>query len=79
MRVLGSAGALLAVVAVLAGCGEGSTSPPGLGAPVPSSPVRSGGPVRPTADPLPASDGLTVRYLDRDGQIKTLRVEDFPR
>jgi hypothetical protein len=25
------------------------------------------------------SDGLTVRYQDRDGSVKTLRVEDFRR
>jgi hypothetical protein len=23
--------------------------------------------------------GLTIRYLDADGKIKTVRVEDFPR
>jgi hypothetical protein len=26
-----------------------------------------------------ASGGLTIRYLDSDGKIKTVRVEDFAR
>lgn len=38
----------------------------------------------PSANPLPttahtAAGGLTIRYLDSDGTIKTVRVEDFVR
>jgi hypothetical protein len=29
------------------------------------------------AEAPPASGGLTIRYLDSDGKIKTVRVEDF--
>lgn len=55
-------------------------------------PVPAGSPPAPTqtTQPTPASapvtlpsatgagsDGLTVRYLDPDGTVKTVRVEDF--
>jgi hypothetical protein len=58
----------------LAGCGEPV-------APTPSAP--SGSPtgsstVAPVASGT-GSDGLTVRYLSKDGTIRTVRVEDFPR
>jgi hypothetical protein len=55
----------------------------------PAEPVPSSPPASPSASPSPSglapsvsgtgSDGLTVRYLDADGGVKTVRVEDFPR
>jgi hypothetical protein len=86
VRILLLLGAL-AAGAVVAGCGHGTTSAP---APTttpaaPASGASSGGgsPAGPTALPVQdvaaGSDGLTVRYADRDGSVKTLRVEDFRR
>ena len=70
----------LAVTACTA-VGEQATAP----TPAPSSAPTA----TPTAAPAPdgrpvvtgglGSDGLTVRYQDRDGSTKTLRVEDFRR
>jgi hypothetical protein len=73
--------------AIMAGCsddaGRASQPTPSASEPVPTasgSPQSSG----PSAKPLPttapiASGGLTIRYLDSDGKIKTVRVEDFAR
>ena len=47
-----------------------------------------GGPASPPPAPAPSvgvsiapagSEGLTVRYLDAHGKIRSLEVEDFPR
>ena len=83
MKILRVVGALLAVGVAAAGCGYVAASRP---APA-TTPAASGT----TPDPVPAptalprqdlaagSDGLTVRYADRDGSVKTLRVGDFRR
>ncbi len=60
-------GALAVILVFAAGCGR--TDPvPETPSPAPASPVASAG-----------VGGLDVRYLDENGQIKTLRVEEFPR
>ena len=72
----------LPAVAVLAlalgGCADPATPVPAPSSaassptsPTPSSPLsRTGG--------ITGSDGLTVRYLDHDGSVKTVPVEAFP-
>ena len=79
----------LAVGAAVAGCGYLAASPSAPATtPAPTTPgTTSGGTgntpgtptVLPRQDVVAGSDGLTVRYADRDGSLKTLRVEDFPR
>jgi len=69
MKLLRTAGALL--LAGLAAACTASPEPTATPTPAPDPrPVVTGG---------LGSDGLTVRYQDRDGSIKTLRVEDFRR
>ena len=77
---------LLAMGAIMAGCGDAGqaskpTPSPSVPGPRASGSAQSSGP---SAKPLPAtapaaSGGLTIRYLDSDGKIKTVRVEDFAR
>jgi len=57
----------------LGGCdrSEPASPPP---APTPAPSTGSVAPVSPVG-----SEGLTVRYLDADGKIRTLDVENFPR
>jgi len=72
--------------AIMTGCsddaGKAFQPTPSPSAPVPASGSKpSSGP---SAKHLPseapaASGGLTIRYLDSDGKIKTVRVEDFAR
>jgi hypothetical protein len=68
---------LTAVIALgaLAGCDRVSSADP---APTPTAST--------TAAPLPEppstagrADGLSIRYLDRDGTVQTLEPKDFPR
>jgi hypothetical protein len=77
------AGALLALGALVAACSNdrepgaestgaettpsASEKPTGSGTPSALPPTALSG----------AAGGLTIRYLDTDGKIKTLRVEDF--
>lgn len=83
MKLLRTAGALLLAGLAAAACTAGGEQAAG------PTPVPRVSP-EPTATPTPAegrpvvtgglgSDGLTVRYQDRDGSLKTLRVEDFRR
>ena len=69
MRLLRTVALLLAAGLGTAGCdaAAGTTPTP---APSPTPDLT-----RPTLDA--GSDGLTVRYRDGDGHLKTLRVEDF--
>lgn len=60
--------AALALTAVLAGCADVGLTPVAPPTPAPTVPSVSLG-----------GEGLDVRYLDQDGTIKTLRVEEFPR
>jgi hypothetical protein len=85
MKLLRTAGALLLAGVAATACPAGDER-----APVPEpTPDASTSPEAPSATP-PAdrrpvvtgglgTDGLTVRYQDRDGSTKTLRVEDFRR
>ncbi len=57
----------------LAGCADHDAVSP-VPVPVPTS----------TGTPLPQVDrsyatGMDIQYLDDDGQLRTLKVEDFPR
>lgn len=72
MRSLRLAVVALAAAAALVGCADKSATPE-----VPPTPSSS-----PSALPTPVplgAEGMDVRYLDEDGQTRTLRVEDFPR
>ena len=61
-------GAILLLLGVT-GCDQGGpASPPPAPAPTVGVSVAPAG-----------SEGLTVRYLDADGKIQSLNVEDFPR
>src|SRR5215212_5274060 len=80
-------GFLLAMGAIMTGCsddaGRASQPPPSSsvsGPTAPASTPSSGPSAKPpsTAAPI-ASGGLTIRFLDSDGNIKTVRVEDFVR
>jgi hypothetical protein len=76
-------GILLAAGVIMTGCSDDSqperptSDPP---PPVPSTPSSTATPSRaPWRSTAPAgTSGMTVRYLDSDGKIKTVRVEDFP-
>jgi hypothetical protein len=85
------AGVLLALGALVAACSDdrergadttpaASDHPIGSGSPS-TPPTASGNPS--TEPPLAVTGGgtggLTIRYLDADGKIKTVRVENFPR
>ncbi|SDR83229.1 hypothetical protein SAMN04488543_0578 [Friedmanniella luteola] len=88
MKLLRTAGALLLAALTVTACTAGGGS---SAAPVPTPAPRATASPDPapstpaTPEPRPlatgglGTDGLTVRYQDRDGSIKTLRVEDFPR
>jgi hypothetical protein len=82
MRLLRVAGAVLAVGLAVAGCGDKAASSP---APARTPTATTSGTPSPGATPIApqavgaGSDGLTVRYTDGEGPVKTLRVEDFPR
>jgi hypothetical protein len=73
--------------AIMTGCSDDAgqasqpTPSPSVPGPTASGSTQDSGP---SAEPLPAtapaaSGGLTIRYLDSDGKIKTVRVEDFER
>jgi hypothetical protein len=73
--------------AIMTGCSDdaGQASQPASSPSVPghtsAGSTQSSGP---STEPLPstaptASGGLTIRYLDSDGKIKTVPVEDFRR
>jgi hypothetical protein len=66
--------AVAVLVLTLGGCGDPA-------APAPSEPPTPTAPASTLRTPSGStgSDGLTVRYLDHDGTVKTVRVEDFPR
>ena len=75
MKYLAGALALAAAAAVAIGlAGDRSTvaQPAAPQDPAPTNPS-------PSADVAYGTDGLTVRYLDADGSIKTVPVEDFRR
>jgi len=77
-------GVLLAAGVIMTGCGDDSHAEPPTSdppSPVPSTPSSTATP-RPapwrSAAPEEGTGGMTIRYLDSDGKIKTVRVEDFP-
>ena len=86
MKLVVLAGIVLAVGVLAAGCGE--PTPESTTAPVPATTPTLGSPSPTPSGPggsglagsgTAGSDGLTVRYRDPDGGLKTVRVEDFPR
>lgn len=79
MKLLVLAGLALAVAVVAAGCSNPSSAPGPTGTPSSTAPSP-----RPSDAPAAVvgsagSDGLTVRYRDPEGGLKTVRVEDFHR
>ena len=88
MKLLRTVGALLVAGLAATGCtsgGEAAADPvpePSTNASTEASPAASPS-AKPDQRPVVVgglgSDGLTVRYQDRDGSVKTLRVEDFRR
>ncbi len=71
--------AMLTVLAGAVGCGAATESSPDPT--VTSSATFSASSASPSGLPTAqtaGSDGLTVRYRDDAGAIKTVRVEDFP-
>lgn len=91
MKLMVLAGLALAAAVVAAGCSRPVTSPTPTA--TPSSAAATPRPAAtPTAPPSPTtsagldgtigtagSDGLTVRYRDPEGGLKSVRVEDFRR
>ena len=84
MELLRTAGALLLVGLAATACTAGgepaaapTPAPSASASPEPSTTPSPQG--RPVVTGSAGSDGLTVRYQDRDGTTKTLRVEDFRR
>ena len=80
MRAVRIAGALLALGALVAACSD-DREPGAEPTPAGSDPTASPSPSIPTTPTVTdaGTGGLTIRYLDADGKIKTVRVEDFPR
>ena len=84
MKLLRTAGAVLLAGLAATACSAGGEP---ADAPVPAPTPSTSATPTPTAAPggrivvtgSAGSDGLTVRYQDRDGSVKTLRVEDFRR
>jgi hypothetical protein len=81
MRAVRIASSLLALGALVAAC-SGDREPGAETTPTASDgPTASASPsIPPTSTVTDAgTGGLTIRYLDAEGKIKTVRVEDFPR
>jgi hypothetical protein len=75
------AGVLLALGAVVTACSD-ERGPGAEATPTASDePTASASPSTPPTSAVTdaGTGGLTIRYLDADGKIKTVRVEDFPR
>ena len=88
MKLMVLAGLAVAVAVVAAGCSKPLTSPAPSGTPssAAATPRPSATPTAPTAPTAldgtigtAGSDGLTVRYRDPEGGLKSVRVEDFRR
>jgi ABC-type glycerol-3-phosphate transport system substrate-binding protein len=81
MRVVRIAGVLLALGALVAACSDDREPAANTTPAASAKPTASSTPSTPTTATVTdaGTGGLTVRYLDVDGKIKTLRVEDFPR
>jgi hypothetical protein len=75
------AGTLLALGALVAACSD-DREPRAETTPTASDhPTASASPSTPSTATVTdtGTGGLTIRYLDADGKIKTVRVEDFLR
>jgi hypothetical protein len=87
VELLRTAGALLLAGLAATACTAGDepsadpTPAPGPSTSASPAPMATPSPVdgRPVVTGGAGPDGLTVRYQDRDGSTKTLRVEDFRR
>jgi hypothetical protein len=86
MGFAGIAGVLLVLAVTVSGCSDDTkpaaepTSTASTRAPAAPTPAKLDPPARSvrTAD-LEGPGGMTIRYLDSDGKIKIIRVEDLPR
>ena len=74
MRALGWTLTAVIALGALAGCDRASSADPDptptvsiAAAPLPEPPSTAG-----------QADGLSIRYLDRDGTVRTLEPKDFP-
>lgn len=83
MKLMVLAGLALAAAVVAAGCSRPLTTPAPTGTPSSATSTPSATPTPPTAVDgtigTAGSDGLTVRYRDPEGGLKSVRVEDFRR
>jgi PBP1b-binding outer membrane lipoprotein LpoB len=83
MKVVRIAGMLLALGVVVTGCTE-NHQPAAETTPTAAQPSSTTSPsgtpstqkISPRVTPG-ETGGLTIRYLDKDGTIKTVRIEDF--
>ena len=85
MRFAGIAGVLLVLAVIMSGCSDHTEpaaepmSTASTRAPASSPTAKSDPDARPRTAELDGPGGMTIRYLDSDGKIKTIRVEDLPR
>jgi len=90
MQVVGLTVVAALLVGAVTGCTAGggadpdapeSAATPSVSASAPTAPTTTQS--RPAKAPLKVSgvrpQGLDVRYLDADGKVRVLKVEDFPR
>jgi hypothetical protein len=82
MRATVTASVVLVLGAIMSGC-NGDSKPaaqPTSVSPSPPPPADRAPSAKPVRPPTVAEPGgMTIRYLDTDGKIKTIRVEDFRR
>ena len=77
----GMAGVLLAAGVIMTGCSDDSSPAGAADVALRRRPHgrRLHHPRRCATAAPAGTGGMTIRYLDSDGKIKTVRVEDFPR
>jgi hypothetical protein len=85
MRAAGIASVVLGLGAIMSGCTDGpeQVTEPTSAVTTPAPTTSPSAERSRLANPLGTTDlagpgGMTIRYLDSDGKIKTIRVEDLP-